>query len=109
MTLLEILGLLIAGHMLADYPLQGDFLSKAKNHLAPISGVPWYQALGGHATIHAGAVGIITGSFVLAIAEGIMHAIIDYNKCAKHLSYNQDQGLHIICKLIWIIYLGVAT
>ena len=26
---------LIAGHCLADYPLQGDFLSKAKNRTAP--------------------------------------------------------------------------
>lgn len=59
---LELFGLLVFGHMLGDYPLQGDFLSKAKNRYAPIAGVPWYQALGAHSAIHAGFVGIITGS-----------------------------------------------
>lgn len=43
---------LLAGHALADYPLQGDFLSKAKNRTAPIPGVPWQQALGAHVVIH---------------------------------------------------------
>jgi hypothetical protein len=37
---------LIAGHALADYPLQGDFLSRAKNRSAPIPGFPWWQAHG---------------------------------------------------------------
>ena len=32
---------LMVGHALADYPLQGDFLAKAKNRTAPIPGVPW--------------------------------------------------------------------
>jgi hypothetical protein len=52
---------LLTAHALADYPLQGDFLSKAKNRMAPIPGVPWRQALGAHAFIHAGAVALITG------------------------------------------------
>lgn len=33
---------LVAGHALADYPLQGDFLARAKNRAAPIPGVPWF-------------------------------------------------------------------
>lgn len=34
---------LVAGHALADYPLQGDFLARAKNRTAPIAGFPWWQ------------------------------------------------------------------
>lgn len=62
MSPLEMLGLMLVGHAIADYPLQGDFLAKAKNRRAPMPGVPWYQALGAHAIIHGGFVGIITGS-----------------------------------------------
>ena len=96
-----LLGLMTFGHALADYPLQGDFLSRAKNRLAPIPGVPWYQALAAHAAIHAGFVGLITGSWALAFAEFIAHALIDDAKCAGRLSYNKDQALHLVCKLGW--------
>ena len=100
---LEMFGLLVFGHVLADYPLQGDFLAKAKNRYAPIAGVPWYQALGAHSAIHAGFVGIITGSMLLALCELIMHYRIDDAKCAEKISYNQDQALHIACKAWWTV------
>lgn len=93
--------LLVAAHALADYPLQGDFLSKAKNHTAPIPGVPWYQALGAHSAIHAGFVGVITGSVVLALAEFCIHCATDYAKCGGKISFNTDQAIHIGCKLLW--------
>lgn len=38
MDFLTILALLIAAHALADYPLQGDFLSRVKSRAAPIDG-----------------------------------------------------------------------
>ena len=101
-ALLEILALLMAAHALADYPLQGDFLSKAKNHTAPIPGVPWYQALAGHAAIHGGFVGIITGTLWLGLAEFVAHCVIDRAKCAGHISYNTDQSLHVACKVVWV-------
>jgi hypothetical protein len=92
---------LLIGHTLADYPLQGDFLSRAKNRAAPIAGVPWYQALGAHALIHAGFVWAITGVWWLGLAEGLAHAVIDDRKCAGRLSFNQDQALHAVCKVAW--------
>lgn len=100
---LSMLGLMIAGHAMADYPLQGDFLAKAKNRFAAIPGVPWYQALGAHSAIHAGFVGVITGSLFLAICEFILHCRIDDAKCAGKISYNQDQALHIACKVWWTV------
>ena len=92
---------LLGAHALADYPLQGDFLAKAKNRKAPIPGVPWYQALGAHAIIHGAAVAIITGKPVLGVAEAVVHAITDDLKCRGKLTYNQDQAIHVACKAIW--------
>ena len=101
MTYIQILGFLLAAHALADYPLQGDFLSKAKNRFAPIIGVPWYQAMGAHAMIQAGFVGVITGSVGLAVAEFIAHFTTDHLKCANRISFNTDQAIHIACKVAW--------
>jgi hypothetical protein len=92
---------LLCAHALADYPLQGDFLSKAKNRAAPIPGVPWYQALGAHAIIHGGAVAYITGRTSLGVAEMAIHAVTDDLKCQGRLSFNQDQAIHAVCKLLW--------
>lgn len=101
--MIELLAVLIVGHALADYPLQGDFLSKAKNHKAPIPGVPWYQALLAHSAIHGGAVGLATGSIWLGLMEFAVHNLIDYMKCDGKISFNQDQLFHIICKIFWVV------
>lgn len=108
MNLINIFLLLIAGHMVADYPLQGDFLAKAKNRFAPLPGVPFYHALGAHAAIHGGMVGIITGSAMLGLAEFALHAYIDDRKCAGSLSYNDDQALHLFCKIGWVAALWLG-
>ncbi|MGA9771679.1 MAG: DUF3307 domain-containing protein [Blastocatellia bacterium] len=92
---------LLFGHCLADYPLQGDFLSKAKNHRQPITGVPWFQALFAHAVIQGGTVGFITGSVICGCVEFVLHSLIDYLKSDGRLSFNQDQAAHIACKFIY--------
>lgn len=104
-TPILMLGALLVAHALCDYPLQGDFLSKAKNPIAPIPGVPWWQAMSAHALIHAGAVAWITGIWWLGIPEFVAHFAIDYDKCLKRLTFNEDQAAHIVCKVIWF---GVA-
>ncbi len=100
--LIETFGLLLFAHMLADYPLQGEFLAKAKNRFAPVPGVPWYQAMAAHSVIHGGMVGLVTGSLWLGLAETVIHALIDDLKCGNRISYNQDQTLHLLCKLFWL-------
>lgn len=102
MESLTLFALLLVGHALADYPLQGDFLAKAKNRYAPIPGVPWYQALGAHAAIHGGSVGLLTGSLWLGIAEAVAHWTIDDLKCRGRLTFNQDQLAHVACKAFWV-------
>lgn len=109
----EILGLLIVGHAVGDYPLQGDFLAKAKNRANPIPGVPWVHGLLPHAAIHGGLVGVITGSMTLGIAEFVVHCFIDDAKCTGKfgrdpaMSFNIDQALHVACKLAWVAALAL--
>ena len=107
-----VFGVLLFGHALADYPLQGDFLARAKNRANPIPGVPWYHGLGWHAIIHGGVVFFALASISAtvaigcALAETAAHALIDDAKCtgkfgAPERSFNIDQGLHVACKFLW--------
>lgn len=88
-------------HYLFDYPLQGDFLAKAKNRSNPIPGVPWYHAMAAHTFLHGFAVTIVTGMWTLGLLEMIVHWITDDLKCRGKLTFNQDQAIHVIAKLVW--------
>lgn len=92
---------LIAAHALCDYPLQGDFLAKAKNRTAAIPGVPWWQAMGAHAVMHGAAVALITGIWWLSVLEAAIHWITDDAKCRSKIDFNTDQAIHLICKAAW--------
>lgn len=98
-----VFGLLIVAHALADYPLQGDFLARAKNPMAPITGVPWYQALAAHSIIQAGFVWVITGSALFGAIEFLIHGLTDYAKCTNRINFNADQAIHIGCKAVFAI------
>ena len=112
-----ILFFLLVGHALADYPLQGDFLAKAKSRTAPIPGFPWWQALTAHAIIHAGMVGLIvllaTGDhglvYALAAAEFVAHFLTDDAKCRGRIGLNTDQTIHVACKVLWALIAGVTA
>ncbi len=93
--------LLVFAHAVADYPLQGEFLARAKNRTAPIPGFPFWQALTAHAVIHGGMVGVITGSIWLGVAEVVAHWITDDLKCRGKIDLNTDQAIHIACKFLW--------
>lgn len=107
-----VLFLLFAAHALCDYPLQGDFLARAKNHRAPLPGVPPYIGLLAHCWIHAGAVFLITGSVLLGFLELWAHMLIDRAKCEERIDFETDQALHLACKavwaLLWALGLGVV-
>ncbi|MCU0794647.1 MAG: DUF3307 domain-containing protein [Akkermansiaceae bacterium] len=102
---------LIVGHALADFALQGEFLSLAKNRHAsltrffgdatPPKGV-WVHALTAHSLIHAAPVWLITGSALLAFAEVVLHWAIDFAKCEGWTSFTTDQLLHIACKVLFV-------
>lgn len=107
MNLLYLIAALLIGHALADYPLQGDFLSKGKNPFNPLPGVPWGWCMGAHAAINAAFVWWITDNIGFGLAEFVFHWRIDYAKCKGEIGYNTDQVLHIVCKLVWVALLFV--
>lgn len=98
---------LLAGHALADFPLQGEFIAKAKNRHTfngPLGQKPmkvWLHALTAHALIHGGMVALITGSLWLGLAETAAHWLIDFGKCENWYGIHTDQGLHVGCKILW--------
>jgi len=110
---------LVIGHALADFPLQGDFLSRGKNRhvippqLADGRASPknlWVYLMSAHCLIHAGFVWLISGYAVFALAEFALHWIIDCLKCDGKTSFETDQWLHILCKaaFVGILWAGVV-
>jgi len=93
---IELLALLLFAHFLFDYPLQGDWLARAKNRFDPIQHVPWYQAMAAHTGMHGMAVWLITGIPLLGLARG-------------ELTFNQDQAIHIICKVVWAVIASLVV
>lgn len=108
---METFFLLMFGHFVADYALQSPFTAREKSHLNGRDPAhpeqkclaPWYQVLLAHCWLHAGAVFLATQSLTLALFELAAHWCIDYSKCAKRLTFNQDQVLHYACKAVWAI------
>jgi hypothetical protein len=102
---------LLVGHMLADYPLQGDFLAVHKNRHVSQPGSKeypdhlWIHCLLSHSMIHAGFVWIISGQLILGIAEMVLHFVLDFIKCERWTSYTTDQVLHFACKAAYVAVL----
>lgn len=94
---------LIAGHFFADYVFQNNFLARGKNHLKPLPGIPWFWCLVAHGVIHGSMVLLVTSSLRLAFYETILHLVIDYHKSKGDIDFNQDQWLHIGCKILWFV------
>ena len=98
--------LLLVGHAVCDYPLQGDTVALNKNRHAKTElqkHVPFYYWLIAHALMHGGTVALITGSVVLGVCETLTHCVIDFLKCEKIFNIHIDQALHFLCKIIWLV------
>lgn len=98
--------LLLAGHALADYPLQGAFLAEAKDRHTALGRTWWPHAMTAHALIHGGFVTALTGSAALGLAEVVAHWLIDWAKCEGRIGVHADQAIHVACKVAWFV---VAT
>lgn len=111
--MIDILILLLFWHALADFPLQGDFLARWKDHkylaLPDKPGAPrnsiWQWCLVMHCLIQAGGVYLVTGWWVLFVLELVAHGVIDLAKCKGRIDFHLDQTLHLSCKLVWVILL----
>jgi hypothetical protein len=107
-TFISMLFLLVAGHAVADFPLQGDMVAtqKSRHSNHPIQQhVPWFYWMGAHALSHGLVVALVTGSACLGMCETALHFAIDFGKCEKWFSIHVDQTLHIVCKITWIMLL----
>ena len=102
----ETLLLLLAGHALCDYPLQGEFLALGKNRHTKLGamegGTMWLHLLTAHAAIHGGMVALVTGRPDLAVAEFVIHWLTDWAKCEGKISLHTDQAIHVACKIAWV-------
>lgn len=110
LTPLEMLFAMVVLHNIADYPLQGPFLSEAKNRNTALGAVYWPFALSAHALIQGGAVFLVTHNLVLALLESAIHAMTDWLKCEGEISMWQDQAIHYGCKVLWtwLFFAGIA-
>jgi len=95
---------LIGAHFFLDFAGQGDFMAKAKNPNNPISGIPWYTVMFGHAFIHGTAVALITGIWWLVFLETYAHFQTDLCKCENSISFNVDQIVHVLFKVLWWVF-----
>ena len=102
MLFIEMLILLIGAHLISDYVLQTDSIATGKNkHIDPAKfGVDWRYWMGSHVATHGMAVYLITGNVWLGVFEAATHWIIDCAKCDGQITLNQDQCLHVVCKLM---------
>jgi hypothetical protein len=103
--MVELFALMLAAHFVADYPLQGEFLAKAKAQ-GPLR--VWH--LFGHSAIHGAAVLLVTGSLLLCVLETLAHTLIDESKVRGRISFATDQALHVGCKVLWLALIagGIA-
>ena len=105
---MPILFWLLVGHAVCDFPLQGEFLSKAKNYLDPIRGVSSLYCLIMHSLIHAGMVAIVTGNFFLAMCELVIHTATDALKIAGIIGFKTDQAIHILSKVLYVVLMAFS-
>lgn len=111
--MVETFFLLMVVHALADFSLQSDSMAKGKNRNNKPDFIPtgqkfvpcWPYWLTAHALIHGGAVYVVTGSVLLGAAETALHWGIDFMKCENITNPNEDQALHFLCKISYILIL----
>lgn len=99
---------LVASHFLCDFALQNDFVAKFKARTIDDQYNPiWYWVLTAHAAIHALPVLLFTKYADLAVFMFVTHWFIDFFKCEKKLTFNQDQFFHLLVVIIISVVYGV--
>jgi len=117
-AMLALIGALFIGHAFADYAFQTDFMARAKNrHWAETfaggppdapPGTLWLFVLSAHSAIHSGVTWIITGCGWIALAEFVLHWLIDWSRMEGKISFRTDQLAHLGCKVVYAAALAVT-
>jgi len=104
--------LFLAGHALADYALQTEWIATNKNRhvrkgLSPEAQkqmqIIWPHLLTAHSLHHGLIVYLVSQSITLGVAETVAHWLIDFGKCEKWYGFHTDQALHVVCKILWVL------
>ena len=96
---------MLFAHILGDFILTSEAMSRYKNrHIERKPGIPrWGYWLTAHAALHSGLMYMATGSYFAAGYILLMHWLIDYAKCDKKITADQDQAAHVACIIfLWI-------
>lgn len=101
---ITLLFLLLGAHWICDYPLQGDFLAKAK-----FEGPLRVYHLLAHSGIQGAAVTLVTGSLWLGLAEWFIHTVTDELKVRGRTTFAQDQAIHVTCKVLWVALFAMGV
>ena len=64
----------------------------------------WFYWMSAHALIHGGVIALVFPEFwYLGLIEVIIHFIIDFMKCQNKLNPHQDQLLHFVFRIMYLI------
>ena len=119
---IELFFALLAGHFVADYPLQNDFIADNKGK-AFVSAQGFYT-LTAHSATQGLIAGLISQNFTVGLIIAITHWIIDFGKKSVLLTdkfphtkgsrkngqkvglygINVDQALHILVILVVVTF-----
>ena len=109
----ETLWWLLVAHALTDYALQPSEMATHKNPFyrgKDMAHGPWWWTMGAHALINGGGVALVTGSWILGVAETVVHGLMDTIKCSlcmepQHVRVATwiDQGIHLLSKTLWAL------
>lgn len=96
---------LLAGHYLADYALQTEFMATRKADA--LKNAVGFHALTAHAAIQGLVAGLLSQNFTVGAIVALTHWLIDLGKASKGLyGINIDQTLHILVLLavvLWVV------
>ncbi|XKT75365.1 MAG: DUF3307 domain-containing protein [Patescibacteria group bacterium UBA2103] len=98
----ELFFALCIGHAVVDYGLSTEYVALGKSHKNPVGKGVWPWVLLAHSLMHAGVVYTITGYWILAVGELLLHAITDYLKSDGKINYHVDQSIHYLTKGLWV-------
>lgn len=103
MLTVGLLLLLCVGHVVADLILQPPLLAAGKRSVDTVTRWRWLAL---HGAAHGFMVALVL-SPALALAEAVLHPLIDRAKGRGWFGDGVDQALHFVCKVVWVgVYLG---
>ena len=69
----------------------------------------WFYWMSAHALIQGGLIMMVFPEFwYLGVIEMIMHFIIDFMKCQNKLNPHQDQFLHLIFRIMYLVNMVIV-